>query len=205
MLHQSDARFSAEAIGIISNHGSEHFFNAELECLLGLGIKHFIYLGPLYRYRSYAFEAIKLMNSVPIKWVYGKRDTVEQDSIAIELPPGDEEFSWHGILFRYFLRSFKREWWELEDEQWFSAEVVLGSLAHIEEPKTVVIGSGGDFQHWVWNFDTRSIVRRNYERHYIGPIDLDPGHKHIIVHPTLRAHRCSVIDPLQNQMVILNF
>jgi len=201
------AQFSDKAIGIISNHGDHHFYEFQLEHLFELGLKHFIYLGPLGVLGDEAGRLIHLMTSVPIKWVYGKHDTYENGSISEELPAGDNELLWHGILFRYFLQSNRGESWRLWDLTFshpgFYAVELLASLAQVSQATIIVIGSGVHFEHWIWHGSTITLREKDGLKGLVeGPVVLEKDYKHIIVHPSSRSHRCSVIDPQHNRIVI---
>jgi len=209
---ERDAQFSDKAVGVISNHGDHHFDQFQLQYLLELGVKQVVYLGPLAAPDD-PDRVIELMNTLPMKWVYGKIDVRERDSVSSEFPAGDAELLSHGILFRYFVPSshgneLLRLWdfWWPEDRR--RATLTLAALlVRRSETRVVVLGSGFDFEHWTFDVDRGVMTLREKDepgpgKHFLGSVDLEQGCTHIIVHPASRAHRCSVVDPQMNRMVI---
>jgi hypothetical protein len=209
-----EGNFSNRTIGIISNYGNHHPFGFQLKHLLTLGIQNFVYIGPL-ACLDEPYEAMELMWSVSMKMVYGKSETRDPSSGRRvfsgprTFPAGNIELHWHGVLFRYFLpledESEFAALWELRlHRPGFRVEDTFASLFRGSDARIAVIGSGLDFEHWGCDVDMKNIKlkQEDISSYPFSVVELDPNCKHIIVHPTSRAHCCSVLDSVQNRLII---
>jgi len=209
---KSDMLFSDTAIGVITNHGDHHFSGHEILRLRELGLRHFVCVRPLACLGS-PDVVLELIETLPLRWVYGKAEVSEHHGNPVAFPAGEAELRWYGILLRYFAPFTDegepvRLWkiWSAEERE----RLVLASAAALlprSEAHTVVLGSGCDFEHWAFDVDGDVVTPREgpgHDKGLVGPVHLAPNRRHLIVHPTMRTHRYSIIDPEQHRMVILD-
>lgn len=200
---------SDDAIGIISNHGDDYFSHHMLDWLSAQRVRRFVYIGPVARVRPWD-DLVSAVESLPMTWVYGREDP-GGPRVQGQGAGGLLEYRAHGVLFRYFAVPPNGAGVEGTGEAslWYSlgTDLVLASVAEPVTDGIIVVGSRLGFEHWVYSPRDRRIRRKSspqvseMSEGQIIPLDPAEG-RHIIVHPGMRCHYCSVIDPTRHRMIL---
>jgi hypothetical protein len=210
----SSSEFSEKAIGIISNHGDHHFYQSQWDKLYSHGLKHFVYMGPLTQLdRNDTNCVINLIEEFNLQLVYGKPpERLSINDVYRDLPHGVSSLQLNGVMFRYFLPNpdskseelYSHIEYDLSLEQ--QQDLLLKCMRETDV-RILVIGSGSSMSHLVCDSDAKHIIDKQSAKTKpvsikTNEIDLNANLRHIIFTPPSRTHRCCILDPERNVLVV---
>lgn len=204
-------RFSASAIGILSNYNDTTVRMPLFQHLRAQGARRLVYSGPL-AVLSEPGELWRLIQSGEVLWVYGK---AERPRLAPEvglLPSGPEQIEVNGVLLRHFAKSpvdgsairFGQLQWPPPGSN--QQETVEATAAETES-RIIVIGSGLEYERWSFYAHTSrwelvEQIMPGYADNPVVTIELPADERSVIVHPTSSNSYCSILDPERNVLTL---
>jgi hypothetical protein len=204
---------AGDAVGLITSHADTQFPDQLCDYLLSLGLKSYVFVGPLSGLED-PRPAWDRIQRGEMRWVYGKQEPLRVAPEAGNLRAGDLHAVVNGVLFSYFLPDEDgSESVRFCDYQWpppgRPREGSLARLSAETEERLVVVGSGIEYELWAAGQSNRPPELLETDTHYWMSsenrvISLEPDIRQIIVCPTCRMHRCSIIEPSANRMVLIN-